>query len=304
MSKAEAMRRTLLQRLGHHGWNRIGARPFQDNRMIGEVWELESTWSPQGVHAYLLFHDDYFDSSVEYLSTFSRAPETVIFFHRHGWLVRRRWREDLPAIFTELARIREEAQPQPLSPPILPGPETRLQILHDKLSERQVRLFTCACLRRFPHLVEDEPNQRAIEAAEQYADGLVRKRDMKKARKAACMPWLTSFDAYEEAVSTMETAALVLATQQQMILDDLLSDMSGNLGQKVTLRPSWLRRNDRIVSRIAQGIYDEQSFADLPILADALEEVGCDNAAILNHCRQPGEHARGCWVLDLLLGKS
>jgi hypothetical protein len=39
-------------------------------------------------------------------------------------------------------------------------------------------------------------------------------------------------------------------------------------------------------------------------LSDAREEAGCTNADILNHCRQPGEHVRGCWVVDLLLGKS
>jgi hypothetical protein len=41
----------------------------------------------------------------------------------------------------------------------------------------------------------------------------------------------------------------------------------------------------------------------LAVLADALEEAGCIDADILNHCRQPGEHVRGCWVVDLLLGK-
>jgi hypothetical protein len=44
-------------------------------------------------------------------------------------------------------------------------------------------------------------------------------------------------------------------------------------------------------------------FDRLPILADALEDAGCDNANILNHCRQPGVHVRGCWVVDLVLGK-
>lgn len=305
MSKAEAMRRTLLQRLGHHGWDRVSVRPFQGSSTLGEVWQLESTWSPQGIRAYLLFRTDYyFDSGSEHIGIYREPPETLFLYHHwDGWLLRRRWRADLPAIFAELARIRDESMPEPPTPPALPESETRLQFLH-KLSERQLRLFTCACLRRFQHIIEDERNQRAIEAAEQYADSLIRKRDMKKARKTACIPWLTSYDAYEEAVSTMEAATLVLTTQQQIILDDLLSDLAGNLSQKVTLRPSWLRRNDGIVARIALEIYNEQSFVDLPILADSLEEAGCDNAAILIHCRQPGEHARGCWVLDLLLGKS
>jgi hypothetical protein len=66
----------------------------------------------------------------------------------------------------------------------------------------------------------------------------------------------------------------------------------------------WLAWNDGIVPKLAQAIYDDRVFDRLPILADALEEAGCTNADILNHCRQPGEHVRGCWVVDLLLGKS
>jgi len=57
------------------------------------------------------------------------------------------------------------------------------------------------------------------------------------------------------------------------------------------------------VVSLAQVIYDEKVFDQMPILADALEDAGCDNAEILNHCRQPGEHVRGCWVVDLLLNK-
>jgi hypothetical protein len=54
----------------------------------------------------------------------------------------------------------------------------------------------------------------------------------------------------------------------------------------------------------AQCLANAETLVDLPILADALEEAGCDNAAILQHCRQESEHVRGCWVLDLLLGKT
>ena len=55
---------------------------------------------------------------------------------------------------------------------------------------------------------------------------------------------------------------------------------------------------------IAKGIYQNRLFDQLPILADALEEAGCNDPDILNHCRQPSEHVRGCWLLDVLLGKS
>jgi hypothetical protein len=70
------------------------------------------------------------------------------------------------------------------------------------------------------------------------------------------------------------------------------------------INPIWLRWNDGTVVKLAQSIYDERRFTDLPILADALEDAGCADADILAHCRGPGPHVRGCWVVDLLLGKS
>jgi hypothetical protein len=57
------------------------------------------------------------------------------------------------------------------------------------------------------------------------------------------------------------------------------------------------------VTALAKAIYGERAFDRLPILADALEEAGCTNAELLGHCRQPGVHVRGCWVVDLVLGK-
>jgi hypothetical protein len=71
----------------------------------------------------------------------------------------------------------------------------------------------------------------------------------------------------------------------------------------VTLDSVRLHWNGNTVSKMAQAIYGDRAFEHLPILADALEEAGCTDAAILDHCRQPGEHVRGCWVVDLLLGK-
>jgi hypothetical protein len=58
------------------------------------------------------------------------------------------------------------------------------------------------------------------------------------------------------------------------------------------------------VVRLAQLIYDQHHFGDMPVLADALEEAGCTDEAILSHCRGRGPHVRGCWVVDLLLGKA
>jgi ATP-dependent Clp protease ATP-binding subunit ClpA len=67
--------------------------------------------------------------------------------------------------------------------------------------------------------------------------------------------------------------------------------------------PSWLLCNEGRVVKIARIIDKEQRWQELPILADALEEAGCTDQVILDHCRQPGEHTSGCWVIDLLLHK-
>jgi hypothetical protein len=79
----------------------------------------------------------------------------------------------------------------------------------------------------------------------------------------------------------------------------------------VTADPAWLVWNNGTVPKIAQAAYDERLLpsghldpARLAVLADALEEAGCDDADILGHLRGPGPHVRDCWVVDLLLGKS
>jgi hypothetical protein len=84
---------------------------------------------------------------------------------------------------------------------------------------------------------------------------------------------------------------------------DLLRDLCGNPFRPVSLDPAILKWKDSTIVRLAQGIYAERAFDRLPILADALEEAGCTNADILAHCRRPGAHVRGCWAVDLLLGK-
>jgi hypothetical protein len=57
------------------------------------------------------------------------------------------------------------------------------------------------------------------------------------------------------------------------------------------------------VTALARAIYEARDWAALGPLSDALEQAGCDDAALLAHLRSPGSHARGCWVIDLLLGK-
>jgi carbon storage regulator CsrA len=68
------------------------------------------------------------------------------------------------------------------------------------------------------------------------------------------------------------------------------------------LRPEWLAFCDGVVAKLAQEVEEQSAFDRLPILGDALEEAGCDDAALLDHCRNAGPHVRGCWVVDLVLG--
>jgi hypothetical protein len=83
----------------------------------------------------------------------------------------------------------------------------------------------------------------------------------------------------------------------------MLRDVFGNPFRPASVDEEWLRWSDGVVSKIAQGIYDEHAFDRLPILHDALLDAGCDAEDIIAHCRSEGPHVRGCWVIDLILGK-
>jgi hypothetical protein len=87
-------------------------------------------------------------------------------------------------------------------------------------------------------------------------------------------------------------------------VSELLRDIVGDPFRPALVDPAWLTWRDGLLVSMARRMYDVRNFADMPKLADALEEAGCSVADILNHCRSPGEHARGCHVVDLLLGKS
>jgi hypothetical protein len=80
----------------------------------------------------------------------------------------------------------------------------------------------------------------------------------------------------------------------------LLRDIFGNPFRPVAFDPAW--RTDTAVS-LAKQMYESRDFGVMPILADALQDAGCDSDDVLGHCRGAGPHVRGCWVVDLVLGK-
>jgi hypothetical protein len=204
---------------------------------------------------------------------------------------------------------------------------TMFNWLRHRAGERKLRLFGCACCRRIWDLLTNERSRIAVEASERYADGLASIEDLQEAlfgarlaasfvqyRRSESMDHeeQQSFRALHHAAEAASRTALGVGSEdavlavptEQKAQAALLLDIFGNPFRPVPHAGSWRSWNDGTVQKMAQAIYDERRYSDLPILADALEDAGCADAAILAHCRTPGEHVRGCWVIDLLLGKS
>jgi hypothetical protein len=200
-----------------------------------------------------------------------------------------------------------------------------LWFLGDKVSARKVRLIACASVCRFKGYFKDERCTKAIEVMERFADGLATKAELRRARQAvkAAQFELVSdpnrrgeYIAYESvgiAAAEKEFPGAIpdhwyvmrlQGTGVRVARDNYSSsyvrEVLGNPFHPITLSPSWLTST---VVFLANQMYDSRDFSPMPILADALQDAGCDNEDILNHCRQPGEHVRGCWVVDLLLDK-
>ena len=132
----------------------------------------------------------------------------------------------------------------------------------------------------------------AEQAAATFA-AIARDRDYKSRQRKRTdgqpEPWEQVNNVYREAEFTEE--------QHQLLL---LKDIFGNPFRPVAFDPSW--RTTTVVA-LAQQMYDSRDFMPMPILADALQDAGCENVDILAHCRGEGPHVRGCWVVDLVLGK-
>jgi hypothetical protein len=96
--------------------------------------------------------------------------------------------------------------------------------------------------------------------------------------------------------------ALPAQSAERRFLANLLRDIFGNPFRPTAFDPAW--RSDTAVA-LAKGMYESRDFSAMPILADALQDAGCDSDDILNHCRDEKQtHVRGCWVVDLVLGKA
>jgi hypothetical protein len=94
--------------------------------------------------------------------------------------------------------------------------------------------------------------------------------------------------------------AQAASAKQALVMRAVVWEVVGNPFRPVDFSPVW--RTDTVLA-LATQMYESREFSAMPILADALQDAGCDNEDVLNHCREPGEHVRGCWVVDGVLGK-
>jgi hypothetical protein len=210
-------------------------------------------------------------------------------------------------------------------------PQGMLQFLRGtgRASDRKLRLFACACCRASPPLLTHEPLRKGVETAERYADTDATHQEMVwRAKAAARQGW--SLAPKERALSNAVWATTAmnlwfrfcpvtwaLRTVRHLLFFDkrqapyhtaLLRDILGNPFRPVALDPDLPRLG---VVGPTQAIYDCQEIptgnldpARLAALARALEEAGCQDAELLGHLQGPGPHTRGCWPVDLILGKT
>jgi hypothetical protein len=212
-------------------------------------------------------------------------------------------------------------------------PERMLGFLKGKSSERKLRLFALACCYSIWELIDDPRSQAAVEFADLHAEiGLARRRGLGAIRKGARAAFGEAWMRRHEEGSTESNSRMMAAYAVEGLLtqrpwetvpyntgrvatalrknwqSDSLRDIIGNPFRPLTVSPAW--QTPQVVA-LAQAAYDQRELpsgtldaARLAVLADALEEVGCDQADLLGHLRGPGPHVRGCWAVDLLLGKS
>jgi hypothetical protein len=187
-------------------------------------------------------------------------------------------------------------------------------------SARQLRLFMAGVCRRGWDRYGIPAVRRTLETAERYADGEEVGSALAELRVARWVwglpvePLLCPIG--EIAVGVRRFLAAMRNSSPPLAWDvatrgdwvrhgeaaraTLLRDVIDNPWRSTGLENEWLTST---VSLLARQMYEARDFSAMPILADALQDAGCDSDDILNHCRGAGPHVRGCWVVDLVLGK-
>jgi hypothetical protein len=203
------------------------------------------------------------------------------------------------------------------------NPEIMLESVRPRASKRKLRLFAAACFRRLARLLPDDRQQQAINLLEDAPGEDVFPRGAVQRLRLALPSSLESFGGkcsdtddpyfvglmlYREFVSssaahhaTVATRGLADCVGERQAQCRLLRCILGPLPFR-TISVSPAMRTATVIA-LAQTVYQDKAFEQLPILADAMETTGCGESEIVNHLRQPGPHVRGCWAVDLILGK-
>jgi hypothetical protein len=201
------------------------------------------------------------------------------------------------------------------------NPGAMVERLTGEVSARKLRLFGCACVRLVAHLLRQQESAAAIEVAERFADGLATRSELQAAEAGAWEAHQRQAEGRNHAAFVVPfvcrtpiscRAAAALAQNVSHLLPAAERDRPCRLAREVfgnpfhppALDPVWSAWQGGLLRQLARGIYEERAFDRLPVLGDALEEAGCADEQVLAHCRVPAEHVRGCWVVDLALGKS
>jgi hypothetical protein len=185
--------------------------------------------------------------------------------------------------------------------------------------DRKGYLVGCACSRAAWGLLVDNRSRWAVEITERMVDGLSSIEEQRQAWEAACQ---ASEDLEEHCVQgappECEQRWSAAGTVDRLVLGPhaflsnwdyipqgsgpaILRDIFGNPFRPVAFDAAW---RTSTATALARGMYESHDFTAMPILADALQDAGCDSDDILNHCRDPhATHVRGCWVVDLVMGK-
>lgn len=193
------------------------------------------------------------------------------------------------------------------------------------VSDRKWRLWAAACARHVPISVKTIPHwlyYSVIRWAEKTADGYEEDPTFLQNQfdAAESYPWRILRCCLGGISMIIKELPLVVegVTAGRTIAGSLLEEIFGNPFRRIAIQPDWLACNGRAVERIARSIYASQDYSDLPILADALEDSGCDCEDLIRHLRDcdrspyEGEdwrrraevpHVLGCWAIDRLLGK-
>jgi hypothetical protein len=188
-------------------------------------------------------------------------------------------------------------------------PTAMLRYLRDSASDRKFRLFACADL-RWSYRDAKAPIIRDVRAALRLAEQWADAGTCPRVRPENALNWIvmsaTGLKAAATAIRESSGKGYFPCPEQRKHQAHLLRDLFGN-PFRPAVRPSWLAPT---VTELAWAAYDERpSFEGtfdptrLAILADALEDAGCADA-LISHLRSAGPHVRGCWALDVVLGKS